>query len=107
MAEAKKVSQEDKIWGVVGYLWILSFVALAARKNNDFVRFHASQGALLFVISVVLMFVPMLGWLLNVLVLIAAVIGLFKAAQGEKWQVPVIGNLAKNFGDWIIVKLKL
>src|SRR3989344_5026105 len=102
MADANRMNSEDKVWGAIGYLWILSLVALAARKQNDFVRFHASQGALLFAISVVLMLIPGLGWLLNLLVAIAAVVGIIKALQGERWPVPLIGGLAKSFGDWII-----
>ncbi len=107
MAETKINPQEKKIWAAVGYLWILSLVALASRKDNDFVRFHASQGALLFVISVVFWFIPGLGWLLNILVGIAAIIGIIKALQGEKWELPIVGKWAKSLGDWIIKTLKL
>lgn len=98
---------EKKVWAAVGYLWILSLVALAARKDNEYVKFHASQGALLFVISIVFMFIPVLGWLLNILVAIAGIIGIIKALQGEKWEIPVIGAWAKSFGAWIIKTLKL
>jgi len=58
-------------------------------------------------ISVVLMLIPGLGWLLNLLVAIAAVVGIIKALQGERWPVPLIGGLAKSFGDWIIKTAKL
>ena len=103
----KEVSQEEKVWGVVSYLWILSLVALAARKDNEFVRFHASQGALLFIISIPLMFIPVVGWLLNLIIGILAIIGLIKAAQGEKWDLPLLADTAKKFGDWIIKTVKL
>lgn len=99
--------QEKKIWAAVGYLWILSLVALAARKDNEFVRFHASQGALLFLLSIVFMFIPVVGWLANVLVGIAAIVGIVKALQGEKWELPVIGSWAKSLGEWVIKTLKL
>lgn len=108
MAETKKVNpSEEKIWAAAGYLWILSLVALAARKNNEFVHFHASQGVLLFVASCVLWFIPVLGWFLNLVIGIAAIVGIIKALQGEKWELPVVGGMAKNLGDWIIKTLKL
>ncbi len=107
MAETKINPSEKKVWAAVGYLWILSLVALAARKDNEFVRFHASQGVLLFVLSVIFWFIPVLGWMLNVIVGIAAVVGIVKALQGEKWELPVIGAWAKQVGDWIIKTLKL
>jgi uncharacterized membrane protein len=108
MTEAKKVNpSEEKIWAAVGYLWILSLVALAARKNNEFVRFHASQGVLLFVVSIPLCFIPVVGWLLNIIIGITAIVGIIKAIQGEKWELPVGAGLAKQFGNWLIATLKL
>jgi uncharacterized membrane protein len=108
MAETKKIDpSEKKVWAAVGYLWILSLVALAARKDNDFVRFHASQGVLLFVFSIVFMFIPVLGWLLNIVVAVAAIMGIIKALQGERWELPVVGDWAKKLGKWIIATLKL
>lgn len=95
------------MWGAIGYLWILSLLALAARKNNEFVRFHASQGSLLFVVSVVLMLIPGIGWLLNIAIAIIGIMAIIKALQGEKWQLPVLGGMAKGFGDWIIKTAKL
>lgn len=107
MAETKINPSEKKIWAAVGYLWILSLVALAARKDNEFVRFHASQGVLLFLFSIVFMFIPVLGWLLNIVVAIVAIVGIIKALQGEKWELPVVGGWAKGLGNWIIKTLKL
>jgi len=109
MAETKPQinPSEKKIWAAAGYLWLLSLVVLAARKDNEYVKFHASQGALLFVVSIVFMFIPVLGWLLNVVVAVAAIVGIIKALQGEKWELPVIGKWAKSLGDWIIKTLKI
>ncbi|MBN1778862.1 MAG: hypothetical protein JW816_01420 [Candidatus Buchananbacteria bacterium] len=108
MAEQNQVTkQEAKIWAAASYLWILSLVVLAARKNNEYVRFHANQGVLLFVASVIFMLIPGLGWLLNIVVAIAAITGIIKAWQGEKWALPAVGGMAKSFGDWIIKTLKI
>jgi len=105
MAETKK-QQEEKIWAAVSYLWILSLVVLAARKNNEFVRFHANQGALLFVLSFIGI-IPGIGWLVWFIVLILVIIGLIKALQGEKWELPLIAGAAKSFGDWLVKTVKL
>ena len=107
MTETKKNSSEDRLWAAASYLWVISLVALAARKNSDFVRFHASQGALLFVVSVVLMFIPVIGWLLNLIVGVTAIIGIVKALQGQRWPLPVGAELAARFGNWIMATLKL
>ncbi|MFA6918859.1 MAG: hypothetical protein WC244_01960 [Patescibacteria group bacterium] len=100
-------TSEEKIWSAVSYLWILSLVALAARKDNEFIKFHASQGALLFVASLILMFIPVVGWLINLLIGVLAIIGIVKALQGEKWELPLVADMAQKFGDWIIKTVKL
>lgn len=106
MAQTKKITQEEKIWGALSYVWILSIVALAARKNNDYVRFHASQGFLLFILSLFFWF-PILGWILAIIVTIMAIIGILKSLQGEEWQLPVLAKPAKQIGDWFIKTIKL
>jgi len=104
MPEEKKITQDDKVWGLLSYLWIVSIVALAMKKNNDFVRFHANQGALLFVISLVGI-IPGIGQIVWVIVTIAAIVGMIKAYQGEKWPLPVIAKPAKEFGGWVVKTL--
>ena len=106
MPEIKSVSQDDKIWGLLSYFWIFSLIALASRKDNEFVRFHANQGALLFVLSLAGI-IPMFGQLLMLAILIVAIIAMVKAYQGEKWELPLIAGVAKDFGDWLIKTLKL
>jgi len=102
-----KVSSDDKLWGALSYLWILSIIVLATKKDNEFVRFHANQGVSIFIASFVLMFIPVIGWALNLILGIIAIIAIIKALQGEKWPMPVGADVAKSFGDWIITTLKL
>jgi len=83
MTQSKKISQEEKIWSAISYVWILSIVALAARKNNEYIRFHANQGFLLFCLSLFFWF-PIFGWLLSITVTIVAIIGILKSLKGEK-----------------------
>ncbi len=109
MSEEKQSNSntEEKVWAAASYLWILSLVVLAARKNNEAIRFHANQGALLFVCSLVFWFIPVLGWMLNLIIGVMAIVGIIKALQGEKWPLPVGADIAVKFGDWIIKTVKL
>lgn len=106
MAQAKKITQEEKIWGALSYVWILSVVALAARKNNAYVRFHANQGFLLFVLSLFFWF-PIFGWILSVIVTIMAILGIVKSLKGEEWSLPVLASAAQKAGDWFVKTIKL
>ena len=107
MAETKKPNSEQKLWAAAGYLWILSLVVLAARKNNEYIRFHASQGVLLFVASIVFMVTGPFAVILNLIVGVGAIVGIIKALQGEKWELPVVGGWAQKLSDWVIKTLKL
>jgi len=101
-----KITSEDKVWAAVGYIWILSLLALAARKNNEYIRFHASQGVFLFLCSL-FAWVPFLGWIIGVITAVLAIFGIIKALQGQKWELPVVGKTPSKFADWIINTLKL
>jgi len=106
MSEEKKLSQDDQLWGALSYLWVFSIVALALKKNNDFIRFHANQGALLFILSFIGL-IPVFGWIINLIILILAIIGIIKALAGKKWELPALGEAAKNFGNWVIKTLNI
>lgn len=106
---SKKVSQteEGRLWAAASYLWIISIVVLAVRKNDDFARFHANQGALLFIISLPMCFIPVIGWLINLIIAVLAIIGIIKSLTGEKWELPLLSGTAAKFGEWAIKTFKL
>jgi len=106
MADAK-LSSEEKIWGAVSYLWILSLLALAARKDNSFIRFHANQGVLLLLCWLAGLLTGPLMLVVNLVIGVIAIVGIIKALQGEKWEIPLVGQFAQSLGDWIIKTLKI
>jgi uncharacterized membrane protein len=77
---------------------------LVLEKKSRFVRFHAMQSLItfggLFVISLVLGVVPVLGWLtgmvLNLLGILLWVVLLVKAYQGEMYKLPYVGEVAEK-----------
>lgn len=79
-------------------------VLLAMEKSNATVRFHAMQSILfslpLFVLQMILSFIPLIGWLIMLPVglfgLCAWVFLMFKAFTGDKFMIPVIGDMAKK-----------
>ena len=90
------LSSDSKLMAALSYLWILSIVMLLIKKGDDFVKFHARQGLILFIVSVILWFIPVLGWILNLLVLILVIVGFIKALSGEKWKIPIVGDLGEK-----------
>ena len=78
---------------------------LVTEPHNKFVRFHAYQSVILFgALSIawfVFMAIPPIGWFLDFIVLppLSAFLWLllmFKAYQGEKFKIPVTGDMAEQ-----------
>jgi len=109
------LSDEDRVLLVFAYLGPLSLVAFAAARR-DYVRWHARQGAVYFVLAfaVILMattadgiawslhwFIGRMISLVTSLVYLCLVgvafLALVKALRGERWRLPFIAELA----DWL------
>jgi uncharacterized membrane protein len=88
--------------------YLLGFVTgvifLLVEKESRFVRFHAMQSTLvfggLFVVTVILGALPILGWLLQALLvpcsLVLWVLLMIKALQGEMFRLPWVGAWAER-----------
>ncbi|MEW6423829.1 MAG: DUF4870 domain-containing protein [Bacillota bacterium] len=95
---------EENIAGLLCYLlgFITGFVFLVLEKESSFVKFHALQSTIafggLFIVSLVLGFIPFLGWLIDLLIslfsLVLWIICMVKAYQGEMFKLPVAGEIA-------------
>ena len=91
--------EENKVVAALSYLGPLFFIPLFLKRESPFCQFHAKQGLVFFVIWMVgwvLFWFPILGQLLWLAVAIFDIYALVKAIQGEKWEVPVIGDFAKK-----------
>lgn len=108
----------DNVAGMLAYITIIPaiiFLVMEPYNKNRFVRFHAWQNIFLhvaafvcwialFILSAVLAFIPILGHLVGFLlwlvllvgVVVAWVILLIKANQGQMYKLPVIGDLAEK-----------
>lgn len=99
----------------VGFITGILFLVLEPYNRKPFVRFHAFQsiffsgavilleiamnmvGSLFLSFSVLLLGVwAMLSTLVGVAVLVAWVMLLIKAYQGQRWKLPIIGDLAEK-----------
>jgi uncharacterized membrane protein len=84
--------------------FISGIIFYVIEKDNKFVRFHAMQSIItfgaLFVLNMILAFIPVIGWVLmpiiNVAALVLWVILMIKAYQGENYKLPIVGDLAEK-----------
>ena len=104
MAEAKKggLGLPSNTASALAYVlwWVSGIIFLLLEKDDKFVRFHAMQSIITFGMITLLSFIPVIGWMLSpVLMIIGFVLWLvliFKAYQGEKFKLPVIGDFAEK-----------
>ena len=109
MSEGEKSTTglDANVAAALAYLlgWITGVAFLIIERDSAFVRFHAMQSTIVFValsvISILLQSIPILGMLMWVFLVIplSAVLWLlllFKAYQGERFKVPVAGDMAEQ-----------
>lgn len=91
----------EKNKGLAILSYILFFIPLLAAKESKFAMYHANQGLILFLVSLIInvvgSIIPIIGWLIiipvgDLAVLIWAILGITKAASGKIAPLPVIGK---------------
>lgn len=100
---------DPKVLAVLSYfLWLIGGIVLFAVSKNQFVRFHAMQSIIFNIVvallAAVLQIFGFLLWFLLGVVLWLAYMAIFavwillmiKAYQGEKFKLPIIGQLAEK-----------
>ena len=97
---------QPNLAALLSYLlgFVSGIVFFIIEKENKFVRFHAMQSIItfgfLFVLGVILPFIPILGWMLIPLLwifnIVIWIILMIKAYQGEEFKLPVAGEIAKQ-----------
>lgn len=80
--------------------WITGLVFLLIEKEDKEVRFHAMQSLLTFGGLTILAMVPVIGWILSPIAMIAGfilwLILIIKTYQGERVELPIVGQFAKK-----------
>jgi uncharacterized membrane protein len=104
-------AQDGRTMAILAYILFFIPLLTGAHKASPFVRFHTNQGTVLFILaviygiaygilSVVLAFVPVVGWALiiilgaaGVIFPILCVVGVINAANGKMRPLPAIGGI--------------
>lgn len=94
---SEKDLKENKIFGILSYIGPLFLIALLMKKESPFAQFHAKQGMVLFIISFIVFFliwIPLIGMLMELAILVFVVLGIINAASGKQKKLPWIGDFA-------------
>lgn len=92
---SKTSAGHNKLLAALSYVSILFLVPLLFAQDDEFAKFHAKQGARLFVcnaIGSILGSIFSIGWVVNLLLLYLMVVGI-RNALNDKWEaLPYIGK---------------
>jgi len=92
-------AQQHKVVAALGY--IIFLIPLLLAKDSRFAKFHANQGLLLLIVSlvanIVLGMIPIIGWIVlpiaNLLIFILAIMGILGAVNGQTKPLPFFGKI--------------
>lgn len=94
------ITKEGKNIALIAHLtligWIIAIV-MNSNTKSEFASFYIRQVLGLGLCLLVLNFIPILGWILNIGIIVLWIMSLIAAAGGEKKLTPVLGPY---FQDW-------
>jgi uncharacterized membrane protein len=76
--------------------WIIALV-LNSNEKDEFASYYIRQLLGIYLLGLVLTFIPIIGWLVSIVVLVFWILSLIGAIQGEKKETPLVG---KYFQEW-------
>ncbi|MBR2041419.1 MAG: DUF4870 domain-containing protein [Oscillospiraceae bacterium] len=92
--------ESNKLMAAISYIWILFLVPLFAAKDDAFARYHANQGLLLFLVSIILGIIgiiPLIGTAIaavgGIVTFVFMILGIINALKGEMKPLPLIGGI--------------
>jgi uncharacterized membrane protein len=98
--DAKKVLNDSKNVAIIAHItligWIIAFI-MNNNNKSEYGSFYIRQVFGLMLFAVLLSFVPVIGWFVNIGTLILWVISLIGSLSGEMKPIPLVGHL---FQDW-------
>ncbi|MBI3573054.1 MAG: hypothetical protein HY092_02545 [Candidatus Kerfeldbacteria bacterium] len=86
---------DTNLLAALSYAPLLSLIILLVKRNDDYIKFHAKQGFVLFISMLVWGF-PVIGWLIGLLAFIAMLVGFIMAWQGKRYPLPGVAKLASK-----------
>ena len=113
---ATQKRDQDGAMIFLSYFGIFALIPFLTVKDSDYIRWHAKQGltftvawfalwVVATILGVVLNFIPIIGTIIGLLVWLGLGVGGFvlwlmamiKAFGGERWKIPLIGDLADKW----------
>ena len=108
-SQKTSIGLEENIASLLCYLlvWVTGIIFYLIEKENKMVKFHALQSVLTFLpLSIIYWIITILFWwsgigyilamLIGIIMFILWIVLMIKAYQGERFKLPIVGDIADN-----------
>lgn len=92
--EEIKFNEANKAMAILACIPIVGLILLFVEKNDNFVRYIGAEFALLGALELILLWIPIVNFIVGPLALVLIIVGMVKAAKGEKFVMPLLSDLA-------------
>lgn len=89
-----KYNEANKAMAILACIPIVGLILMFVEKDDNFVRYMGAQFALVGVAQIILVAIPVVGWIISPLALVLIIIGMVKAAKGERFDMPLLSDWA-------------
>lgn len=93
-----------KVVSVLSYFTILGWVlalSLYGNHQSSLARFHLRQSLGLTLAAAILVFIPLIGWALYIVIFFMWLIGVYHALNNERYKLPIVGDFFQTHLDFI------
>lgn len=87
---------DAKTTGIVAYFTWIGWIVALCLGDKEGAQFHMNQSLVVLLgltLTAVVGWIPIIGWLYGILMIVCWVIGLIYACQGEEKEIPVLGQI--------------
>jgi uncharacterized membrane protein len=105
IAVLKNEHELDKLVAILGYFtlvgWMIAILMYGSHRSA-LARFHLRQSLGLTITGAILSFIPLVGWVLCLGVVLAWFLGVYYAITGHKLAVPLLGDFYQRHLTFIV-----
>ncbi len=80
--------------------WVVAMI-IYDKHQSSLASFHLRQSLGLIITGAMLSLIPLVGWVLNIGVILAWAVGVYSAIQGQEYRVPLLGDFYQKHLDFI------
>lgn len=97
-------SKRAKVVAVLSYFsllgWVIAMI-IYDKTHSSFASFHLRQSIGLIITGSILLLIPLIGWILNLGIIVLWVMGLYTAFKEQENKVPLLGDFYQKHLDFI------